>query len=294
MLADSLMLPEYQFNSRYLNVNGHRMHYLDEGDGETVVLVHGNPTWSYYYRNLAKLLSKRFRVVVPDHIGCGLSDKPASYDYTLKNHIDNLSVLLTQLGIRKTSLVVHDWGGAIGLGAAALHNLEVEKLVVLNTAAYRSKRIPFRISICRWPLLGDLLVKGLNGFAAAATFMAVSRPMEKEIAAAYVRPYSSWRNRIAVHEFVKDIPLKPMHRSYQTLVDIERYVDGLAENPPPMTILWGGKDFCFNDHFYDEWTRRFPGAEHCYFDNFGHYILEDGRGQVEPMIDEFLGKRQEG
>lgn len=284
------MIPDFQFNSQYVTVNGARMHYVDEGKGETVTLVHGNPTWSYYYRNIIKLLSKRYRVIVPDHIGCGLSDKPSSFAYTLKNHIDNLSALLCELGVKKTSLIVHDWGGAIGLGAAAFHDIELEKLVVLNTAAFRSTRIPLRISICRWPLLGDFLVKGLNGFAVAATFMAVARPMKREVAAAYVKPYSSWRNRIAVHEFVKDIPLKPGHRSYQTLVDLERYVDGLADQPPPMIILWGGKDFCFNDHFYEEWRRRFPTAEYHYFENFGHYILEDGKGFVEPIIEKFLGR----
>lgn len=264
------------------------MHYLDEGQGEVVTLVHGNPTWSFYYRHVISLLSKHFRVIVPDHIGCGLSDKPESFDYTLKNHIDNLSALLNELGVKKTSMVVHDWGGAIGLGTAAFHAIEIEKIVILNTAAFRSNRIPLRIRICRWPLCGEFLVKGLNGFAVAATFMAVTQPMGKDIAAAYVKPYSSWKNRIAVHEFVKDIPLKPEHRSYRTLVELERYLDRLAEEPPPMAIIWGGKDFCFNDHFYNEWRRRFPNAEYHYFKQYGHYILEDGMGDVEPIIDKFL------
>lgn len=284
------MLPDYPFTSRYATINGVRMHYLDEGRGDVVTLVHGNPTWSFYFRRVIALLSTRFRVIVPDHIGSGWSDKPQLFDYTLKNHIDNLAALFDELGVNKTSLVVHDWGGAIGLGTIALHHIGLEKLVILNTAAFRSSRIPLRIRICRWPLLGDVLVKGCNGFAAAATFMAVAEPMQKEIAAAYVKPYSSWRNRIGVHEFVKDIPMKPGHRSYQTLVDIEHYVDELVQEPPPMAIIWGGKDFCFNRSFYDEWRRRFPTAENHYFDNYGHYILEDGAGRVEPIIGKFLSR----
>jgi len=282
------MLPEFQFKSRYVTINGHRMHYIDEGRGDVITMVHGNPTWSYYFRHLVAALSKNYRVIVPDHIGCGLSAKPQTFEYTLKNHIDNLAALLNTLGITSTSLIVHDWGGAIGLGAAALHRIEIEKLVVLNTAAFRSTRIPLRIRICRWPLVGAFLVRGLNGFARTASFMAVTNPMSRETAAAYVQPYSSWGNRVAVHEFVRDIPLKEGHRSYQTLVDLERFVDKLAENPPPMTIIWGGRDFCFNDHFYNEWRSRFPAAEHHYFENHGHYILEDGHGQVEPIIETFF------
>jgi haloalkane dehalogenase len=291
MISESMhqpMFPGDQFASHYATVNGLRMHYIDEGQGDAVVLVHGNPTWWYYFRNLITVLRKRFRVIVPDHIGSGMSDKPRSFEYTLKNHIDNLAALFDRLHLSTTSLVLHDWGGAIGLGAAAQREVGLEKLVILNTAAFRSNRIPLRIRVCRWPLIGALLVKGCNAFARGATFMAVAQPMKRDLAAAYVKPYTSWKTRIGVHEFVKDIPLHPRHRSYQTLVDVERYVDRLAGNPPEMAIIWGGRDFCFNDHFYHEWRRRFPAAHSHYFDDCGHYILEDGAGRVEPLIENFL------
>jgi len=283
------MIPEFPFSARYTTIKGFRMHYIDEGEGEPIILVHGNPTWSYYYRHVIALLSRKYRVIAPDHIGCGLSDKPSTFSYTLKNHIDNLAALLAELGIGKTSMIVHDWGGAIGLGAAALHDISLDKLVILNTAAFRSERIPFRISVCRWPYIGAFLVKGINGFAGAATVMAVKRRMPREIAAAYLQPYASWRQRIAVHEFVRDIPMKANHPSYQTLVQVEHFVDDLGKAPPPVMILWGGRDFCFNDSFFAEWKRRFPAAECHYFDQYGHYVLEDGRGQVEPIIETFLG-----
>ncbi|MGI9536729.1 MAG: alpha/beta fold hydrolase [Desulfocapsaceae bacterium] len=282
------MLFEYNFTSNYLELTHGRLHYLDEGDGDIVVLVHGNPTWSYYYRNLVKKLSLDFRVIVPDHLGCGLSEKPRHFDYSLENHIDNLLMLLQHLGTARISMVVHDWGGPIGLGTAAAEGIKLEKLVILNTAAFRATRIPFRIRICGWPFIGKFLVQGLNGFARAAVFMAVEKQMTREVAREYLRPYDSWDHRRAVYEFVKDIPLNPAHRSYATLVEIEKSLETIKNTNIPTSIFWGGKDFCFNDYFYSQWKARLPQAECHYFKDWGHYILEDGKGQIEPAIDEFL------
>lgn len=286
------LLFEYSFAPKYLHLSQGRLHYLDEGAGPAVVLVHGNPTWSYYYRNLVKTLSSRFRVIVPDHLGCGLSDKPLDYDYTLENHIDNLLLLLNHLEIERTSMVVHDWGGPVGLGAAADEGIELEKLVVLNTAAFRSTRIPFRIRICRWPLIGKFLVQGLNGFAGAAVFMAVEKKMAKEVAKGYLSPYDSWNHRLAVYEFVKDIPMNPEHRSYSTLVHIEKSLGTIKNRRVPTSIFWGGKDFCFNDYFYEQWKDHLPEAEFHYFKDWGHYVLEDGKGRIETLIDQFLRRDQ--
>lgn len=264
------------------------MHYLDEGEGEPIVMVHGNPTWSYYFRHLVALLSPSHRVIVPDHIGCGLSDKPQHYDYCLDTHITNLQRLIDHLGLKRFSLVVHDWGGAIGLGSATLAPDRIERIVVTNSAAFRSTKIPLRIRVCRWPGIGSLIVRGLNGFSGAAVHMAVSIPLDKEIARAYIAPYDSWQNRVAVHAFVADIPLTPKDRSYDRLVRIEEGLADLRDRKIPMMLLWGGADFCFTRHFFDEWQRRFPTAEHHYFADGGHYILEDKRTQVAPLISTFL------
>ena len=283
-------MKEYPFTSHYFEVQGHRLHYLDEGKGPAVVMVHGNPTWSYYFRNVVKTLADDFRVIVPDHIGCGLSDKPQHYDYSLRTHISNLVELLEYLDVYPVSMIVHDWGGAIGMGYATSFPDKIEKIVVLNTAAFRSNRIPFRIRICRWPVLGSLLVRGLNGFARAALFMAVTRKMDKDTARAYIAPYNSWKNRVAIYNFVKDIPLEKKHKSYKALLKIERELSGLNDRRIPIMICWGGKDFCFNDHFLKEWKQRFPGSECYYFEDGGHYVLEDERGVIEPLIKEFLSK----
>lgn len=281
-------LAEYPFQPRRLKIDGLSLAYLDEGQGLAVVMVHGNPSWSYLYRNLVSGLRDRYRCIVPDHLGCGFSDKPAEYPYRLKNHVDNLERLLEALGIERCILVVHDWGGAIGMGWAGRHPERVAGVVVLNTAAFRSPRLPLRIAICRWPLLGSLLVRGLNGFARAATFMAVTRPMRPEIAAGFLAPYNNWRHRIAVHRFVEDIPMDAQHPSWETLVGIEASLTHLQHCP--MLLCWGGRDFCFNDTFFEEWRCRFPRAEAHYFPEAGHYVLEDGLADILPLIEGFLAR----
>ena len=282
------MIFNYPFTAHYLELSHGRLHYLDEGEGPVVVLVHGNPTWSYYYRSLIRRLAPYFRVIAVDHLGCGLSDKPQDYDYTLKNHIANLTSLLSHLGVKQTSLVVHDWGGPIGIGMAASSDIEINRLVVLNTAAFRSQRIPLRIRLCRWPVLGKILVRGLNGFAWPATFMAVNKRLDAKVRQAYLLPYDNWNNRVAVHEFVLDIPLSPQHRSYQDLVAIENYLLVLKEEEKPLMVIWGGRDFCFDDYFYRQWQQRFPDAIFHYLKNGGHYVLEDMQEEAEMLIEAFL------
>ncbi|MBU0729383.1 MAG: alpha/beta fold hydrolase [Proteobacteria bacterium] len=276
----------YPFNPKQISIHGHSLSYIDEGEGSAVVMLHGNPTWSFYYRNLALFLKSSHRVIVPDHMGCGLSDKPQDYPYTLKTHIDNLEFLLNELNLERITLVVHDWGGAIGMGYAVRHPEHIDKLVVLNTAAFRSTHIPFRISICRWPVIGPLIVRGLNGFALPAVSMAVTRKMAPDVAAGYLAPYESWSNRIAILRFVQDIPLSSSHPSWDTLVEVEQGLVKLKDKP--MLILWGGRDFCFTRHFYEEWLKRFPKAVSHFFDDAGHYVLEDAADLILPEINKFL------
>lgn len=284
-----MVYPEYPFPSSFIEIGQHRMHYLDVGHGPVVVMVHGNPTWSYYFRNLIASISQFCRVIAMDHIGCGLSDKVQDFHYyTLQQHRENLEVLLSSLDITSFSLVVHDWGGAIGMGLATRYPERIEKIVVLNTAAFRSKRIPWRIRICRLPILGPFLVRAFNGFALPATFMAVKRPMRKEIAKAYLAPYNNWRNRIAIAAFVRDIPLSAGDRSYDELTRIENGLPLLRDAGIPMLILWGGGDFCFDRHFYEEWLRRFPAAKHVYYGDGGHYLLEDKPVETGEQIASFL------
>ena len=282
---------EYPFSANYLSIGPHRLHYVDEGQGPVVVMVHGNPTWSYYYRHVISQLATSHRVIAIDHLGCGLSDKPQEYPYCLQQHRDNLQALLDHLRIDRYALMVHDWGGAIGMGCAVNHPEKIERIVILNTAAFRSRRIPLRIRICRWPGIGRFIVQGLNGFAWPAQFMAVTKPLATEAAKAYLKPYDSWANRVAINAFVRDIPLSAAHPSYALLTEIEEGLARLRTPAIPKLILWGGQDFCFNRFFFDEWCERFPEANRHYFADGGHYILEDKRAEIAPLLQDFFTGR---
>lgn len=284
------MHPEYNFSSNFFRIDGHLLHYLDEGEGPVIVMVHGNPTWSFYFRNVVNLLRRKYRVIALDHIGCGLSDKPQEYNYCLSQHIENLCALLKHLKIVSCSLIVHDWGGAIGIGYAVRNINAVKGIVILNTAAFRSTDIPLRISLCRLPFIGEFIVRAMNGFAWPATYMAVTKKLSADTKNHYLSPYNSWKNRVAIYRFVKDIPLESNHPSYPTLVEIEKGLQKIKAAEIPMLILWGGKDFCFTKKFYQEWNDRFPAATSIFFKNYGHYILEDGYPEVAPYFESFFNK----
>ncbi len=296
MQTKDAMIPElpdslrhlYPFAANTLTLkDGEKLHYLDQGKGdEAVLMVHGNPTWSFYYRNLVSGLKDHFRCIAPDHIGCGLSSKPQIYRYQLAQHIENLSQLIESLSLKKIHLVLHDWGGAIGMGAAQAIPDKIGSIVLLNTAAFRSTHIPTRIALCRTPLWGSLIIRGLNGFARPATFMAMSqRKLTAQEKAGYLFPYGNWENRVALNAFVKDIPLKANHPSYQTLYKIENNLGLFLKKP--MLIEWGGKDFCFDHRFRTQWQIFFPQAKTTIHPNAGHYVLEDAP-EVIPNIRNFL------
>lgn len=283
----------YPFASKFIKLeNELSMHYIDEGENsnDTLVMLHGNPSWSFYYRRLIEHFRKNHRVIAPDHIGMGLSDKPQNYNYTLKNHIDNLNKLLGKIlhENEQVTLLVHDWGGAIGMGWAVENCERIKRIVVFNTAAFLSERIPLRIDICRIPGFGALAIRGFNAFAGAATSMAVTKPMSPEIKDGFLYPYDNWQNRIATLRFVQDIPLHPGIISYDTMSNIDRKLALLKDKP--MLIQWGGKDWCFNDSFYDEWKKRFPEAEVDYYKNAGHYVIEDAYEEIIPKLETFFSK----
>ncbi len=277
----------YPFQSHYLTIGGQRMHYVDEGAGPTVVMLHGNPTWSFYYRNAIKVLAGDYRVIAPDHIGCGLSEKPQRYPYTLAQHIDNFEKLADHLKLDDITLMVHDWGGPIGFGFAARHPDRIRRLVVSNTAAFRGTA-PRRIRCCRIPLLGALAVRAFNGFAAGATRLACHKHerMTPDVRRGYLLPYDSYRNRVAVHGFVLDIPTRPAHPTYKLVEEISASLSQFRDRP--MLIFWGVQDFCFNETYFDRWIERFPNAAVHRFEDSGHYVLEDAHELILPALREFL------
>ncbi|MDT8318980.1 MAG: alpha/beta fold hydrolase [Xanthomonadales bacterium] len=275
------------------------MHYLDEGprDAPPVLMLHGNPTWSFYYRNLVQTLRGRFRCIVPDHIGCGLSDKPGEdrYDYRLKSRIEDIDTLIRQLEPeRPLTLVVHDWGGMIGFGWAVRNAAHIAQTVVLNTAAFpmpTEKRLPLALGLVRNTALGTLLVQRFNAFSAIAARVAFKKPVTREVREAYTLPYDSPANRIATLKFVQDIPLAENDPGFDILVETAEYLHLLADKP--CLIAWGEKDFVFDAPFLNTWLEYFPHAAVYRYGDCGHYVLEDAGQALLDAIRQFIEIRDD-
>jgi len=297
--------PDYPFTPQRFDVRpGIAMSYLDEGprDGEVVVMLHGNPSWSYYWRRLVLGLrepagGKGYRCIVPDHVGMGLSDKPDDaadavprYDYTLQSRIDDLGALLAHLGITgPVTLAVHDWGGMIGFGWALRHMPQVRRLVVLNTAAFplpAAKPMPWQIALGRDSRVGGWLIRRFNLFARGAARFGVVRPMAPAERRAYVRPYRGWRNAISTLRFMQDIPLRAGDRAWPLVEASGKRLSGYADRP--VFIGWGLRDFVFDRHFLRGFNEALPNAQVHAFDDAGHYVLEDKAEVLVPAIRAFL------
>ena len=290
----------YPFESHWLDIDGIRMHFLDEGprDAPVVLMVHGNPTWSFYYRNLVIALRDRYRCIVPDHIGCGLSDKPGSdnYPYTLERRISDLDVLMDHVQTRSPiSLIVHDWGGMIGFGWAVACDKQIASMVIANTAAFPmppDKKFPAALWLVRNTKLGALLVQGLNAFSGIAARVAFKKPVSREVRKAYTGPYDSWDNRIATLRFVQDIPLGPGDSGYSIVAETESKLQKFAAKP--CLLAWGEKDFVFDMPFLNKWKRIYPHAQVHSYPDCGHYIFEDAGQPLTQAISDFLDGNEAG
>jgi haloalkane dehalogenase len=267
---------------------------VDEGDGEPLLMVHGNPTWSFYFRTLIKSLSDCRRAIAPDHMGCGLSAKPAAVDYayTLASRIHDLEALIQHLPPfdKKLTLVLHDWGGAIGMAYALKNPHQIGRLIIMNTAAFfppANKRLPLRLWLVKYlSALAVPAVLGLNLFTRAALWMASYQGLAPPVKTGLIAPYNCWNNRIATLKFVQDIPASPKDSSYSIISQLDQNIHRLAHLP--MLILWGAHDFVFDTDYLAEWQRRFPAAEIRLFADAGHYVLEDKPIQCAIIIKDFL------
>jgi len=278
----------YPFCSHYLNVDDHRLHYLDEGQGRPLLMVHGNPTWSFYWRKLIHHFRDTHRVIVPDHLGCGLSDKPQDYSYRFVDHVDNLVRLVDHLDLDQLTLLGHDWGGAIGLAAAVRRPDRIARLILFNTGAFPPLRVPRRIALCRTPLLGELAVRGANVFARAATWMATARrgQVDPLVAAGMLAPYDNWGNRIAIQRFVDEIPMSSRHPNHAVLVKLEKEIGRFSDRP--VMLVWGMRDWCFTPRCLERFESVFPDAEVHRLEEAGHWVIEDVPTRVITCVDSFL------
>ena len=285
----------YPFKSNFANINGHQLHYIDQGSGQPVLMVHGNPTWSFYFRRLVSDLSKDYRTIVPDHIGCGFSDKPGTkdYDYTLESRVRDLDTLISSLKLdRKLHLIVHDWGGMIALAWAMDHLDRVDKIVITNTSGFflpKDKKFPFLLWLIKYiKPVATLAVLGFNAFSRGALWLATEKNLAPEVKKGLTAPYNCWKNRVATLKFVQDIPIRDTDPSFTIVDKVDRNLSKLDENR--LMFLWGAKDFVFDLSFLNEWRRRFPRVETHVFHEAGHYLFEDKPDETSQLVESFLKK----
>jgi cis-3-alkyl-4-acyloxetan-2-one decarboxylase len=305
MSTTAMDFPDYPFTPQRFEVRpGVAMSYLDEGprDGEVVVMLHGNPSWSYYWRHLVLGLrdpaaGRAYRCIVPDHVGMGLSDKPDDaadasprYDYTLQSRVDDLGALLDHLGIAgPITLAVHDWGGMIGFGWALSHAAQVRRLVITNTAAFplpTAKPMPWQLSLGRDSRIGGWAIRRFNLFARGAAWLGTGRRLPAAVRRGYIAPYDGWRNAISTLRFMQDIPLREGDAAWPLLAEAGRRLHEFADRPA--FIGWGLRDFVFDRHFLAGFRDALPGAQVMAFDDAGHYVMEDRHEVLVPAIRRFL------
>jgi haloalkane dehalogenase len=270
------------------------MHYVDEGPAhsaharETLLFVHGNPTWSFHWRNLILSFRDSFRCLAVDHLGCGLSDKGGP-PLRLSDRIAHLVELVERLELSEITLVAQDWGGAIGLGALLQRRDRFRRIALFNTGAFPPWFIPWRIRACRLPILGRMAVQGAGLFSRAALRMTLARhrSLDPVVRAAYLAPYSDWGNRQAIYDFVMDIPDTPRHPTWHTLREIESGLASLSDLPS--LLCWGTRDWCFTPECLDRFTAVWPSALVRPVHDAGHWVVEDAPLEARDALAGLMG-----
>lgn len=281
----------YPFTSRFFEVDGARMHYVDEGDGEPIVMVHGTPAWSFLYRDLIKALSGRYRCIAPDHLGYGLSDKPAHAAYRPEDHARRLHALVEHLRLPPFTLVVHDYGGPTGLSYAIERPGAARALVLFNTWMWSLRREPFAQvagRVAGGPL-GALLIRRLN-LEARVLFRSVWGDRSKlsaDVHRQYVRPFPRPDDRQAMWVLARE--LLASSEWYESLWSRRESIRDI-----PALLLWGMKDPIFGPRFLARWQALFTNARTITFPTAGHFVQDEEHDAVALEVARFLDVRRDG
>lgn len=277
---------EYPFQSKYFDLPMGRMHYVDEGESDhAVVMVHGNPAWSYTYRKLIKCLSKKYRCIALDHIGFGLSDKPAEWDYLPENHATNLEKLLNHLKLQSITLIVGDWGGPIGLSYALYHPNKTKSIIITNTWMWSVKGIFHyeMFSGIMGGFIGRALIKRYNFFVTVLMKKMFRAEIARSVHQHYIEPLKNPKDRKGCWIFPKQII-----GSSNWLANLWSKRVAIA-NKPSM-IIWGNKDIAFRDIELEKWKSLFSNAEVYEYEKVGHFVQEELGDEMCPLIEKHLEK----
>lgn len=273
----------FPFKRHYMELEKCRIHYVDEGEGNPIVLFHSCPMWSFAYRALIREFSATHRVIAFDLPGFGLSDKPASFDYTLNGYINLTESFLSALNLTDMTFVLHGWGGTAAMGYAVRHPKRIASLVILNSMAFSDYSIPFRFRICRLPWLGAKLVVDMRIFLVGNLMK-----YKKEVVEAYEYPLQDRNARLAVYRFMKDIPIVPEADSALVMLEIET---GLwMFRSKPVTLIWGMRDWLYTARSLDAWRRYLPNAEVNLLAKAGRYLQEDASDELIKIMRDFLNR----
>jgi cis-3-alkyl-4-acyloxetan-2-one decarboxylase len=270
--------------------------YREHGRPETLVFVHGNPSSKWLFRHLIAAASPRYRCIAPDHIGMGDSDKPdrGSYDFHFEQRVDDLAAFLDARALASgalgtVTLIVHDWGGVIGLRYAQRFPERIARLVITNTAAFpllAGKKLPKEIAFVRNTWLGGFLCKYANAFQRGAVWRGVMKRLSPEAANGYLSAHPTAHDCEAILRFVRDIPLTPAERGHDVLCALEAFLPTLAHLP--IQLQWGLKDFVFDKDYLAAFQRLFPNAESHAYADAGHWLTEDAHERMTPLFLAFL------
>lgn len=290
-MSFGMMVPDwlrelYPFKSHTLEIGPHALHYIDEGRGPVVFLLHGNPTWSFFYRGLIKTLSKNFRVIAPDYLGCGLSDKVPGKRFRAIDRVDEIEALYEHLKIHSFSIVMHDWGGAIGTRFLLNHIDEVKSITYLNTTLTEVELLPRMIKWSAKPIIGRFLTQTTKQFLRYLVGPGSAKKLSLKIKQGYFYPYPTMGDRAAIWNFVSDIPFSSDHPTQHELIEMKRSIPLLKETP--VQIIWGLKDPCFHPAILRSIHKHFPHAEVHELPHASHLVLEDEPNLSENLVEVFL------
>jgi len=290
-MKDMIFEGTFPFTPHYHHVNGFDMHYVDEGSGEPIVLLHGDPTWGYLYRKFIPSLARQHRCIVPDQMGMGKSGaSQALYPYRLRHHINNLESLLLHLDLHQITLVLHDWGGPVGLGFAIRYPERIKRLILTNTWAFASwpgGSFPRLLTIIRSER-GEKFVLEKHGYLEPALIGTTNHPenLTEVVMDAYRAPFPTPESRRALLCWSRDIPVSEADPSYAEMQQIEAALPLFTNTP--ILLLWGMRDPVLNVSVLRIWQRLYPHATTYELADASHFLQEDAPEQMVRWIKEFL------
>ena len=283
-MAEDFLAKIFPFKRNWFERGDIRIHYVDEGQGDPIVMFHACPMWSFAYRKLIDGLRTSHRVIAFDLPGFGLSTAGKHFDYTLNGYINITEVFLESLELEEATLILHGWGGTVGMGYAVRHPRNIRSLILFNMLSLAPGFLPLRLRFCRLPWLGAKLVVDFN------LLLLGNRYHSKEIAAAYDYPYRNHSSRYPLYRFVEDIPSVPEADSAQRMMEIEA---GLwMFRTTPAMILWAMHDWLYTPRMLKWWRRYLPNAEVHPIERAGRYIQEDASDELLGYCKNFLSQHQ--